>query len=134
MDIADRLEQELQETTARLRHDMTLALLDDGVSAVADPRGIVDEVDGAQRSVEREMTLATRSRLRERANRLIGALERLRAGRYGVCEECEGPIAAARLAALPEVTTCLPCQSRLELSMRRGDVDRDSLFGDDTTD
>ena len=131
MDIAERLEQELQETTARLRQDVTLALLDDGVHAVADPRGIVDEIDGAQRSVEQEMTLATRSRLRERANRLIGALERLRAGRYGLCEECDGPIAPARLAALPEVTTCLPCQSSLELGVRRGDGEPEALFSDD---
>ena len=130
MDIAERLEQELQETTARLRQDVSLALLDDGVPAVADPRGIVDEIDGAQRSVEQEMTLATRSRLRERANRLIGALERLRAGRYGLCEECDGPIAPARLAALPEVTTCLPCQSTLELGTRRGD-EPEALFSVD---
>lgn len=128
MDIAERLEQELQETTARLRHDVGLALLD-GAYAVADTRGIVDEVDGAQRSIEREMTLATRSRLRERANRLVTALERVRDGRYGVCDECDGPIAAARLAALPEVTTCVPCQNRLELAAKRGDPD-DALFSD----
>jgi RNA polymerase-binding transcription factor DksA len=131
MDIAERHERELEETTARLKQDVSLALLDDGVYAVADPRGIVDEIDGAQRSVEQEMTLATRSRLRERANRLIGALERLRSGRYGLCEECDGPIAPARLAALPEVTTCLPCQSALELGLRPGDDEPESLFTDD---
>ncbi len=114
MDIAERLARELAETTERLRNDVTLALMDDGALAVADARGIVDEVDGAQRSVEREMTLATRSRLRDRAHRLLGALERLREGLYGVCEECEEPIAPARLAALPEVTTCLSCQDRRE--------------------
>ena len=44
---------------------------------------------------------------------------------YGVCEECEGPIAPKRLAALPEVTTCVVCQSRLEMAAARGDVDVD---------
>jgi RNA polymerase-binding transcription factor DksA len=131
MDIAERLEQELEETNARLRHDVTLALLDDGAYAVADTRGIVDEVDGAQRSVEREMTLATRSRLRERAHRLVGALERLRDGLYGVCEECEGEIAPARLAALPEVTTCVVCQERLEMAAARGDLEPAALFTED---
>src|SRR5262249_17413461 len=72
MDMAEKLERELEETTARLRHDVNLAVLDEGAFAVADSRGIVDEVDGAQRSVEREMTLATRSRLRQRAQRLAG--------------------------------------------------------------
>src|SRR6266536_4892653 len=62
MNIAERLEQELEETTARLRHDVGLALVDEGAYAAADSRGIVDEVDGAQRTVEREMTLAARSR------------------------------------------------------------------------
>ena len=130
MDIAERLERELHETTARLRQDVNLALMDDGAYAVADARGIVDEIDGAQRSIEREMTLATRSRLRDRAHRLMGALERLRDGRYGVCEECEGPIAAARLAALPEVTTCVPCQSRLELAAKLHAFDDDEASDD----
>lgn len=132
MDIAERLAQELEETTARLRHDMTLALVDDGTYAVADPRGIVDEVDGAQRSVERDITLATRSRLRERAQQLAGALERLRDGSYGLCEECGMPIAPARLAALPEVTTCVACQRRREESAMRGELEPVSLFADDT--
>src|SRR6266849_3208994 len=87
MNIAERLEQELEETTARLRQDVGLALLDEGAYAVADSRGIVDEVDGAQRSIEREMTLVTRSRLRERAQRLAGALDRVREGLYGLGEE-----------------------------------------------
>jgi DnaK suppressor protein len=123
MDIAARLERELEETTARLRHDVSLALLDDGEYAVTDVRAIVDEVDGAQRSIEREMTLATRSRLRERAHRLVDALERIREGLYGLCEECEAPIAPARLAALPEVTTCLACQHRRELLALRGELE-----------
>jgi DnaK suppressor protein len=130
MDIARRLERELEETTERLRNDVTLALMDDGALAVADARGIVDEVDGAQRSVEREMTLATRSRLRERAHRLQGALERLREGLYGVCEECEEPIAPARLAALPEVTTCLRCQDRRERLAARGETEPVTLLDD----
>ena len=131
MDIAEKLERELEETTARLRQETNLAVLDDGAFAVADSRGIVDEVDGAQRSVEREMTLATRSRLRQRAQRLAGALERLRDGLYGVCEECEGPIAPARLAALPEVTTCVVCQHRLEMAAARGDAN-EPMFEDET--
>ena len=130
MDIAEKLTRELEEATSRLRHDTSLALLDDGAFAVADSRGIVDEVDGAQRSVEREMTLATRSRLRQRAQRLAGALERLRDGLYGVCEECDGPIAPARLAALPEVTTCVLCQSRLEMAAARG-AGNEPMFEDE---
>jgi RNA polymerase-binding transcription factor DksA len=41
------------------------------------------------------------------------ALARIEAGRYGVCEVCEEPIADARLRALPTATVCLGCQDRL---------------------
>ena len=37
------------------------------------------------------------------------ALARLAAGRYGRCDACGHAIAFARLAALPETTTCLSC-------------------------
>ena len=116
MDISARLARELQQTTDRLRHEAQGAFTGGGTGAFGDPRALVDAVDDAQRSLEQEMFLAARSRLRERAQRLVGALERLREGSYGICEECEAPIAPARLAALPEVTTCLPCQRRREAS------------------
>ena len=133
MNVEQRLERELEETTSRLRHDMTLTLLDEGAFAATDKRGIIDEVDGAQRSIERDMSLAARHRLRERAHRLEDALQRLRGGLYGVCEECDEPIAPARLKALPEVTTCLPCQDRREQLGARGGSDPVSLL-DDATD
>lgn len=130
MDLAGRLARELAETTARLRHGANVAVLDDEGPAGADAKSFINAIDHVQRSTEREMTLATQSRLRERAHRLAGALERLREGRYGTCEECGAQIAAARLAALPEVTTCLPCQRRRELAVSRGAVDAVSLFPD----
>lgn len=37
------------------------------------------------------------------------ALERLTAGRYGVCEECGEPIGEQRLAALPYASRCIDC-------------------------
>ncbi len=62
------------------------------------------------------MGLATRSLLVERANRLAEALQRLGEGKYGTCEACGEAIAPARLKAMPEVTTCVRCQDRLERS------------------
>jgi len=37
------------------------------------------------------------------------ALNRLQAGTYGRCAICEGPIAEARLNALPAATRCIVC-------------------------
>jgi DnaK suppressor protein len=71
-------------------------------------------VDGSAASVERELDFATRSRLLERVRGLEHALERVVDGTYGTCEECGEPIARARLVAMPEVTTCVGCQSGRE--------------------
>ncbi len=38
----------------------------------------------------------------DRVDRLAEAIERARAGDYGVCEICGDPIAARRLRAIPE--------------------------------
>lgn len=54
----------------------------------------------------------------ERANRLAEALERLRKSEYGICEECGEVISPARLRAMPEATTCVRCQDRLERTVR----------------
>jgi DnaK suppressor protein len=76
--------------------------------------GDPDSVDGSAASVERELDFATRSLLLLRTRRLAHALERVMNGTYGTCEECGEPIAPKRLAAMPEVTTCVTCQSRRE--------------------
>lgn len=55
----------------------------------------------------------------DEASKLAEALEHLRGGEHGSCEECGRPIPLARLRATPEVTTCLRCQGRLEHSARR---------------
>ena len=74
----------------------------------------VEEGDVAQASERRDMAFRQRERLAGRINRLTGALERVAAGTYGVCEECGRPIGAARLAALPEVAVCRECQEQRE--------------------
>jgi len=38
------------------------------------------------------------------------ALERLRAGKYGICERCQQPIPTARLQAVPYATLCVKCR------------------------
>lgn len=42
------------------------------------------------------------------------ALQRIRDGSYGKCEECGRSIPLARLQALPLATTCIHCQRRSE--------------------
>ena len=117
-EIRQRLETELSHTMGRLRQMGGSVMLEEFPGAVGDNSPLADEVDVIRLNEDREMSFATRSLLVERANKLAEALERLRGGEYGLCEECNEPIAPARLRAMPEVTTCVRCQDRLERSRR----------------
>jgi DnaK suppressor protein len=108
-----RIERERDDAIQRLRQ---LGITPDGDSDARRAGGDhpLDEGDHAQESERQDLSFLTRERLAERINRLTAALERINEGTYGTCEECGGPIEASRLAALPEVTTCLECQRRRE--------------------
>jgi DnaK suppressor protein len=54
------------------------------------------------------------ARTRQR-NQLDDALRRLDEGTYGICEDCEVPIAPARLRAMPFARRCVKCQEQAEL-------------------
>jgi DnaK suppressor protein len=53
------------------------------------------------------------------------ALERMRAGNYGVCEGCGCKIKVERLNALPYATTCIECQREAEIHGMAGSSDAD---------
>src|SRR2546422_11736931 len=89
----------------------------DVMSRVGDTQP-ADEVDVIQVNEDREMNFATRSLLVERANRLAEALERLRGGDYGTCEEGGEPIAPARPRGMPQVRTSGRCHARIERMSR----------------
>src|SRR5438132_13266748 len=73
-----------------------------------------DFLDLAQGLEQQELARLSASRLSERAKRLQIALSRVSDGEYGICAECGASIAPARLGAIPDVTTCVACQERLE--------------------
>jgi DnaK suppressor protein len=73
-----------------------------------------DFLDVAQGVEHQELARLGASRLTERARRLRIALTRMSSGEYGVCAECGAAIPSKRLLAVPEATTCVPCQERLE--------------------
>lgn len=118
-EVRDRIERELGSVMERLRQLGGAVVVEEFPGAVGDNSPFADPTEEVQVQGEREVSFATRSLLVERANRLAEALERLREGEYGTCEECGETIAPARLKAMPEVTTCVRCQDRLERSARR---------------
>jgi DnaK suppressor protein len=113
-EIKKKLEVELNRMVERLRHMGRTATSVETLGTLGDTIQLADEVDVSQVNEVREMTFATRSLLAARTNRLAEALERLRDGSYGTCQECDEAIAPARLKAMPEVTTCVRCQDHLE--------------------
>ncbi|HUF80945.1 MAG TPA: TraR/DksA family transcriptional regulator [Burkholderiales bacterium] len=73
-----------------------------------------DVVDAALDAAQDEIS----SQLAEVESRELAsienALERIREGGYGVCENCNKPIPMARLQALPYAVTCIECQREAE--------------------
>jgi len=133
-DIKRKLEAELTRTAERNRQMGGSSTSVNTMNALGDTSQLADEVDVIQINEDREMNFATRSLLVERANRLAEALERLRDGEYGICQECEEAIAPARLIAMPEVMTCVRCQDRLERTSRHLAPVGAGLGGDEVED
>lgn len=73
-----------------------------------------DVVDAALDSAQDEIS----SKLAEVESRELAnievALERIKAGTYGLCEVCNSKISMARLTALPYATSCIDCQRAAE--------------------
>lgn len=106
-----RLRQEYAETTDRLR--ATTADFEAMVEASAGSNAD-DEHDpeGATIAFERSQLAAVIDQLRTRLIDVEAALARVEDGSYGVCEGCDGQIAAQRLEARPTARTCIRCASR----------------------
>lgn len=108
-----RISTELAGIAAQLRRQ-------DGPVAPEHTRG--DFFDAAQVVEHREREHLNTGRLADRARRLAAALERVRAGAYGICVECGEEIPRARLMAMPDADACVRCQARLEDARALGEV------------
>jgi DnaK suppressor protein len=107
-----------EEATRILLEDMRKRLLSeisDRIFPKTPPAAdIGDVVDQALDERDQEFTLLWTDREKEKAFAVDEALEKLRKGTYGTCEECGESITPRRLAALPLAKLCLDCQNRLE--------------------
>ena len=101
--LKERLEDQLEEVLGNLKeHTQNLNT----------PPGSGDFA-GMDRAQELEGT-ETDSAIVESEENLVKkiehALERIKSGSYGVCEECDEEIPLARLEAKPSVSLCISCQ------------------------
>lgn len=110
------------DSKARARHrkrlvDLKAEILAEGDLAIepgrTDPAAVGSDED-EQPLAEMSQTIAsTRNRTRAAIlNRVVAALSRLDDGpdTFGLCSECEEPIAPKRLELMPYVELCIECQ------------------------
>ncbi len=85
------------------------------VSDMADPvQNFPDPTDRASMESERNFELRIRDRERKLIGKIKGALERIEAGSFGICDECGEDISEQRLKARPVTTLCIDCKERQE--------------------
>ena len=68
---------------------------------------IPDPNDRATIESDRDFELRLRSRERKLLNKIEQAIARIDNGTYGICAECEEPIAIKRLEARPVASFCI---------------------------
>ncbi|MGH9118409.1 MAG: TraR/DksA family transcriptional regulator [Acidimicrobiales bacterium] len=67
--------------------------------------------EGDTLAVERERDLALSAQARAAIEEIDGALERIDAGTYGICQQCGERIPKERLKAIPYARLCVRCKS-----------------------
>jgi DnaK suppressor protein len=73
-----------------------------------------DPLDEAQAELNLNLAVRRLSLDWETRKAVLAAVERIRSGEYGTCENCGEPIHAKRLEAVPWATLCIGCQSLAE--------------------
>ncbi len=73
-----------------------------------------DEIDLATGEISRELDAKISMRQHRQIKEIEEALERLKLGEYGSCEECGDPIPEPRLRLYPAARYCVRCQEEMD--------------------
>ena len=109
----------LEAMRARLRGDVSMmadaALRKTRSEASGDLSSMpIHMADIGSDAYEQEFTLSLMANEEGTLELVEQALERIRARKYGVCEECEGVISKKRLEAIPFASLCIRCAEKEE--------------------
>lgn len=109
----------LQDLRSRFRGDLN-QMTDEALRRnVAEGSGNLSNVplhmaDVGTENYDQEFTLGLIENEQGTLGLINEALGRIDQGKYGVCVECDEPIAKQRLAALPYARNCIQCARKLE--------------------
>lgn len=103
----------LQAMRARLTGDVML-LTESLQSPHAESQQTNESEEMGNDSFEQDVTIEILRNEEGVLSEINMALNRLDAGRYGVCERCEKPIPKLRLNAIPYARYCVPCAEAVE--------------------
>ena len=79
----------------------------------------VHMADMAADTYDRELSMNIASSEQQMLYEIDDALKRLDDGSYGVCQQCNQPIAMSRLKAVPSASLCIECQRSKEKKSKR---------------
>ncbi len=106
--------QYFEELLCRTMEDMFGQSIVQNILSLGNYEKHADPLDQAIVNHDRDMAIMILERNKIKLSRLESALERLRQGTYGICEECEEMIARERLRVTPLTTLCIGCQRNQE--------------------
>lgn len=111
------LQAQLEERRARLQRDLenARAMREAALTLPEEPTYSSHLADEGTLTYQQEENLAVERHLARELDAVETALARIRAGTYGLCEECGKPIGQERLEALPTATLCIACKNRQSL-------------------
>lgn len=108
------LEQLLIERAKQLADEVEAARQSARQRSGLRTREVIDRKADATSEAEVEVEFAENERDLTELKDIQSARARLSDGRYGICTDCEEPIAFARLRAQPAAQRCTDCQTRFE--------------------
>lgn len=73
-----------------------------------------DEIDLATGEISRDLDARISMRQHKQIKEIEEALERIKHGEYGICEECGEPIPEQRLRLFPSAKLCVKCQEEFD--------------------
>lgn len=111
------IERRLQDMREHLRRELAsdVALLSRDVEDRGEDTTVSQHpADVASDLYAREELVAEEMAIQGELEQIEDALRRLGEGRYGMCVDCDRPIASERLGARPQATRCISCQRKVE--------------------